>query len=77
LTHNYTHLEHFVSIYYTDYLEDNKLTMKPQSGFRRLFSTVTSLLNGWCLKDIDHGLVMGVTFTDLQKAFRTMGLILF
>ena len=66
--------ERFVQSFFTDYLEDHKLLKIAQSGFRRLHSTVTSLLNvtsRW-LKNIDKGLVTGVVFIDLRKAFDTM-----
>ena len=42
-----------------------------QSGFRAAYSTVTSLLestNEWCI-NIDNGLLNGVIFVDLKKAF--------
>ena len=48
--------------------------MIAQSGFRRLHSNVTSLLNvinRW-LNNIDKGLVTGVVFIDLRKAFDTV-----
>ena len=45
-----------------------------QSGFRPTYSTVTALLestNDWCV-NIDNGLVNGVIFIDLKKAFDTI-----
>ncbi len=57
-------LEHYV------HTCQNLLTIA-QSGFRRLHSTVTSLLHvtdHW-LKNIDEGLVTGVVFIDLRNAF--------
>ena len=59
---------------YTDYLEEHKLLTIAQSGLRRLHSNVTSLLNvinRW-LNNIDKGLVTGVVFIDLRKAFDTV-----
>ena len=67
-------LECFVHSSFTDYLEEHKLLTITQSGFRRLHSTVTSLLNvtsRW-LNNIDKGLVKGVVFIDLRKAFDTV-----
>ena len=59
---------------YTDYLEEHTLLTIAQSGLRRLHSNVTSLLNvinRW-LNNIDKGLVTGVVFIDLRKAFDTV-----
>ena len=45
-----------------------------QSGFRSLHSTVTAMLeatNSWSV-NIDNGLVNGVVFIDLKKAFDTI-----
>ena len=45
-----------------------------KSGFRSTFSTLTSLLestNDWCV-NIDRGLLNGVVFIDLKKAFDTI-----
>ena len=42
-----------------------------QSGFRSPYSTLTALLEtnaNWCL-NIDRGLLNGVIFIDLKKAF--------
>ena len=67
-------LERFVHTSFTDYLEEHKLLTMVQSGFRRLHSTVTALLNvttRW-LHNIDNGLVTGVVFIDLRKAFDTV-----
>ena len=55
------------------YLNDNKLLSSSQSGFRSLHSTLTALLeaaNDWSV-DIDNGLLNGVVFIDLPKAFDT------
>ena len=53
------------------YFTENNLIQPRQSGFRSLHSTVTALLhmtNQWCL-NIDKGIVNGVIFLDLKKAF--------
>jgi sarcosine oxidase/L-pipecolate oxidase len=60
--------------FYT-YLTDNQLIGNPyQSGFRSNYSTLTSLLeatNNSCV-NIDRGLLNGVVFIDLKKAFDTI-----
>ena len=59
--------------FYT-YLSSNQLINPYQSGFRSTFSTLTSLLestNNWCV-NIDRGLLNGVVFIDLRKAFDTI-----
>ena len=56
------------------YLNDNKLLSSCQSGFRSLHSTFTALLeatNSWSV-NIDNGLMNGVVFIDLKKAFNTI-----
>ena len=56
------------------YLSNNNLLSNYQSGFRATYSTVTSLLestNSWCV-NIDKGLLNGVIFIDLKKAFDTI-----
>ena len=56
------------------YLTSNKLLPNCQSGFRAKHSTVTSLLettNEWSI-NIDNGLLNGVVFIDLKKAFDTI-----
>ena len=56
------------------YLDDNKLLLGCQSGFRSLHSTLTALLeatNAWSV-NIDNGLLNGVVFIDLTKAFDTI-----
>ena len=50
-----------------------------QSGFRPLQSTLTALLditNEWCF-NIDKGMVNGVLFLDLKKAFDTADHVIF
>ena len=54
------------------YLNDGLLN-SGQSGFRSLHSIVTALLetsDNWCV-NIDRGLLNGVIFIDLRKAFDT------
>ena len=55
------------------YLNENALLNSSQSGFRSPYSTLTALLetnDNWCL-NIDRGLLNGVIFIDLKKAFDT------
>ena len=62
----------FKQIY--SYFSDKKLIYSHQSGFRAQHSTTTALLdllNQWCL-NIDRGMVNGVLFLDLKKAFDTV-----
>ena len=52
------------------YLTKNNVLTRFQSGFRRVLSTATSLLNvsnTW-LVNIDHSLINGVMFVDIQKS---------
>ena len=56
------------------YLNDNNVLSQCQSGFRSLYSTLTALLeatNDWCV-NVDNGLLNGVVFIDLKKAFDTI-----
>ena len=56
------------------YLDDNKLLLDCQSGLRSLHSTLMALLeatNAWSV-NIDNGLLNGVVFIDLTKAFDTI-----
>ena len=56
-----------------NYLNENNLLTNCQSGFRSLHSTLTALIetmNNWSV-NIDDGLLNGVVFIDLQKAFDT------
>ena len=53
------------------YLNENGLLTSGQFGFRLLHSTLTALLetnDNWCV-NIDKGLLNGVIFIDLKKAF--------
>ena len=57
-----------------EYLQDNSLLNTHQSGFRSTHSTLTALLettNNWSI-NIDNGLLNGVLFIDLKKAFDTI-----
>lgn len=57
-----------------DYFQDNSLLNTYQSGFRSMHSTLTALLettNNWSI-NIDNGLLNGVLFIDLKKAFDTI-----
>ena len=56
---------------YCKFLETNQVITQHQSGFRKLHSTTAYLLNvtnHW-LKNIDQGLLTGIVFIDLRKAF--------
>ena len=58
----------------SEYLNANNLLSHCQSGFRSLYSTITALVdatNSWSV-NIDNGLVNGVVFIDLKKAFDTI-----
>ena len=55
------------------YLNENGLLNSGQSGFRSQHCTLTALLetnDNWCV-NIDRGLLNGVIFIDLRKAFDT------
>ena len=57
-----------------DYLDKHKILNTYQSGFRSLHSTMTALLettNNWSI-NIDNGLLNGVVYIDLKKAFDTI-----
>ena len=56
------------------FLNENKVLAENQSGFRLNHSTETTLLhltNSW-LANMDKGLINGVVFLDLKKAFDTV-----
>jgi len=59
-----------------NYPNANDLLTSCQSGFRSLHSTLTALLetsNNWCVNvDKFKGLLIGVIFIDLKKAFDTI-----
>ena len=52
----------------------DKLLSDCQSGFRPLHSTSTTLVNitNTLLQNIDNGLLTGLVFLDLNKAFDTL-----
>ena len=55
-------------------LDSNNLLNTCQSGFRPFHSTLTALLEArsdWSM-NIDNGLINGVVFIDLKKAFDTI-----
>ena len=57
-----------------DYLQENRLLNTYQCGFRSMHSTTTALLettNNWSI-NINNGLLNGVLFIDLKKAFDTI-----
>ena len=56
------------------YLQDNQLLSTYQSGFRPLHSTGTCLIDttNKLLLNIDRGLLTGMVFLDLSKAFDTL-----
>ena len=56
------------------FLNENKVISNQQSGFRPFHSTETSLLQfaNQCLINMDNGLVNGILFLDLKKAFDTV-----
>ena len=57
-----------------DYLNTHNLLTHCQSGFRSFHSTLTTLLeatNDWSV-NIDNGMLNGVVFIDLKKAFDTI-----
>ena len=57
-----------------EYLNNNNLIAASQSGFRPLHSTLTALMEAtdkWSI-NIDNGLLNGVIFIDLKKAFDTI-----
>ena len=66
--------ERLVYNQFYEYLNANQLLASCQSGFRSLHSTLTALLeanDSWSI-NIDKGLLNGVVFVDLKKAFDTI-----
>ena len=57
-----------------DYLNENNILYKYQSGLRTKHATDTclSLLNDKILTGIDNGMLTGMILIDLQKAFHTI-----
>ena len=67
-------LEKIVYNQLISYIKENNILTNSQFGFRKSHSTTTSLLkstNKW-LFNIDKGLINGVLFLDLRKAFDTV-----
>ena len=67
-------LEHVVRKQLLCHLNESRLLYPLQSGFRSGYSTTTTLLhccNDWYLA-LDHGLMVGVLFLDVAKAFDTL-----
>ena len=66
--------EKIISDQLYEYLNANEILTSCQSGFRSLHSTVTAMLEAtsdWSM-NIDNGLINGVVFMDLKKAFDTI-----
>ena len=67
-------LERVVQKQLLNYLNDNDILVKEQSGFRSKHSTTTALIkvtDKW-LEAIDQGKCTGCVFVDLHKAFDTV-----
>ena len=67
-------IERVVHTQLTDHLEANNLVYPHQSGFRPKHSTATTLLkitNDWH-QALDSGLLVGVLYLDVSKAFDTV-----
>ena len=67
-------LKNFIYDQLNKYLIENDIVVEQQSGFCKSHSTETCLLqstNAW-LKNIDKGIINGVLFLDLKKAFDTV-----
>ena len=64
-------LERLISDQLYKYLETQSILSQQQAGFRKNYSTQTSLLettNKWLI-NMDKGYLNGVVFLDLKKAF--------
>ena len=62
-----------------EYLNNNNLISASQSGFQTLHSTLTALIevmDNWSI-NIDNGLLNGVIFIDVKKAFDTIDYAIF
>ena len=59
-----------------NFLVQTKVTSPHQSGFRAGHCTETSLLytTNQCLVSMDKGLINGILFLDLKKAFATVSI---
>ena len=64
-------IEKAIYIQTQEYLDENGLIYKFQSGFRKNFSTDSCLvqLTDHIIKDMDKGQHTGMILIDLQKAF--------
>ena len=67
-------LERTVHQQVSKYFERHKLLSEAQFGFRKGFSTSTCILNllNNIYKNMDNGMITGVLFLDLKKAFDTV-----
>ena len=67
-------LERSVHTMVYDYLQENQQLTACQSGFRPLHSTSTCLIDttNKLLHNIEKGLLTGMIFLDLSKAFDTL-----
>jgi retron-type reverse transcriptase len=67
-------LEMLISDQLALYLNDNNIIVKQQSGFQKYHSTETALLHvtDQYLFNMDKGILNGVLFLDLKKAFDTV-----
>ena len=73
MTHQTLSLEQYLKLFSSTLIK-NILLDSHQSGFRSLHSTVTAFLdltNQWRF-NIDRGLVSGILFLDLKRAFDTV-----
>ena len=67
-------LEMLISNQLAFYLDDNNIIVTQQSGFQKCHSTETALLDmtDQYLLNMDKGILNGVLFLDLKKAFDTV-----
>ena len=59
---------------FAEYLENNKLIVSTQFGFRKRYNTelAVTVFTDSIRKSIDHGKLTGAVFIDLRKAFDTV-----
>ena len=71
---NFKNVREIVYNQLLNFLNDNKIITKRQSGFRKYHSTETALLQttNQYLMNMNRGLINGVLFLDLKKAFDTV-----
>ena len=64
-------LEKAVNVQLLEYLTENDILAKEQSGFRKAHSTYSVLcyVSDVLYKEMDKGRLTGVVFLDLKKAF--------